>query len=551
MFGDVTAKLNGLRHVWAHYVAGVPEKIALYKPYPNSNCLHCHDDARRFVEGVAHRPVLDALYAGTTSCLTCHRSPTTWRRWTPSSSGRRDDPARVTRPRATPRASGGRRACGARPLGPARGRAPLDAGDVHPVGGGRRAAGARGRRAVPARRLAEHEEQGRGVRGVSCRRPAWLPSSDRRARAGDGDRRARRRLSGGAAHPPARPGRGRSAAGAVLAPDARRRSAATPVTRPLFPQAPARLHARRDAGRTVLRPVPRRRCRVRHPGRAPARGAMSMRARRWAARLALLLVLLERLDRARAEPARKETRGHPPGPRAPEEAARGPRAAAAPACARHRRGEARRVRRGGRKAEGNRQERGTSRTVVRARDPPAAGHDLQALPRAWGAGAGCRASCCRAIRPPITAPPSASSTGATPGRARCWPRSLAGRRTRAAPSGRRRARRTSGCSPGSRAAPGWTPPPRPRPSRRRTETDRGARDADARRPRPRRRHRRPRRAPTEAPATPARARASRGAGETAAAPTFASDGPPDLDDRVRRLPQARWAGGDDPVAVRG
>ena len=73
MFGDVTAKLNGMRHVWAHYIAGIPKKIELYKPYPNSNCLHCHEDSRRFVEGVAHRPVLDSLYAGRTSCLSCHR----------------------------------------------------------------------------------------------------------------------------------------------------------------------------------------------------------------------------------------------------------------------------------------------------------------------------------------------------------------------------------------------------------------------------------------------------------------------------------------------
>ena len=73
MFGDVKAKLNGLRHVWAHYVAGVPKKIELYQPFPNSNCLHCHDDARNFVEGVAHRPVLGALYAGSMSCLACHR----------------------------------------------------------------------------------------------------------------------------------------------------------------------------------------------------------------------------------------------------------------------------------------------------------------------------------------------------------------------------------------------------------------------------------------------------------------------------------------------
>ena len=73
MFGDVKAKMNGLRHVWAHYIAGVPKKIELYQPYPNSNCLHCHDDMRRFVEAPAHKPVLSTLYAGTTSCLSCHR----------------------------------------------------------------------------------------------------------------------------------------------------------------------------------------------------------------------------------------------------------------------------------------------------------------------------------------------------------------------------------------------------------------------------------------------------------------------------------------------
>jgi cytochrome c-type protein NapC len=71
-FGDFKAKLNGLRHVWAHYISGVPQKIALYKPYPNYNCLHCHDDSRRFVEKPAHRPILADLQSGRTSCLTCH-----------------------------------------------------------------------------------------------------------------------------------------------------------------------------------------------------------------------------------------------------------------------------------------------------------------------------------------------------------------------------------------------------------------------------------------------------------------------------------------------
>jgi cytochrome c-type protein NapC len=73
LFGDVTAKVNGLRHVWAHYVRGVPDKIALYKPYPNANCLSCHDDARRFLEKPSHHPVLEALQSGSMSCLVCHR----------------------------------------------------------------------------------------------------------------------------------------------------------------------------------------------------------------------------------------------------------------------------------------------------------------------------------------------------------------------------------------------------------------------------------------------------------------------------------------------
>jgi cytochrome c-type protein NapC len=74
LFGDARAKLNGLRHVWAHYVTGVPATLKLYAPYPNNNCLHCHDDARHFREQPAHAPVMEAVIAGTTSCLSCHRT---------------------------------------------------------------------------------------------------------------------------------------------------------------------------------------------------------------------------------------------------------------------------------------------------------------------------------------------------------------------------------------------------------------------------------------------------------------------------------------------
>jgi cytochrome c-type protein NapC len=73
MFGDIKTKLSGLEHVWVHYVGTAADPIALYQPYPNSNCLHCHEDARNFLEASGHRVILAELEAGTTSCLTCHR----------------------------------------------------------------------------------------------------------------------------------------------------------------------------------------------------------------------------------------------------------------------------------------------------------------------------------------------------------------------------------------------------------------------------------------------------------------------------------------------
>ena len=72
MFGTAKAKLNGLRHVWVHYFSRVPDEPKLYRPYPNYNCLHCHDDARPFLEQPQHVPIRAQLLDGTRSCLTCH-----------------------------------------------------------------------------------------------------------------------------------------------------------------------------------------------------------------------------------------------------------------------------------------------------------------------------------------------------------------------------------------------------------------------------------------------------------------------------------------------
>ena len=54
MFGDTSAKLRGLKHVYAYYLGKPSEPIKLYTPYNNRECLHCHLGARGFEESEAH-----------------------------------------------------------------------------------------------------------------------------------------------------------------------------------------------------------------------------------------------------------------------------------------------------------------------------------------------------------------------------------------------------------------------------------------------------------------------------------------------------------------
>lgn len=72
MFGDAKAKLRGLKHVYVYYLGTIPEKIELYEPYNNRECLHCHAGARTFEESDLHKEMRADLAANTTSCLECH-----------------------------------------------------------------------------------------------------------------------------------------------------------------------------------------------------------------------------------------------------------------------------------------------------------------------------------------------------------------------------------------------------------------------------------------------------------------------------------------------
>lgn len=81
MFGSFKAKLHGLRHVYIYYLGSPPaaDKIKLYEPYNNRECLHCHFGARSFEQGAVHNAdpdLLPAVKANKVSCISsgCHET---------------------------------------------------------------------------------------------------------------------------------------------------------------------------------------------------------------------------------------------------------------------------------------------------------------------------------------------------------------------------------------------------------------------------------------------------------------------------------------------
>ena len=77
MFGGVNAKIRGLRHVWTYLTDADKDSIALYEPYSNDNCLHCHGPSERYLKSKDHRKdknLLENLRLGKESCLSagCH-----------------------------------------------------------------------------------------------------------------------------------------------------------------------------------------------------------------------------------------------------------------------------------------------------------------------------------------------------------------------------------------------------------------------------------------------------------------------------------------------
>lgn len=82
MFGTLTTKLGGLRHVYEytfnfHYLTleeALP-KIHIRKPFPNSTCIRCHSTQNPYWNQIGdHASTLDEVRANTLSCASagCH-----------------------------------------------------------------------------------------------------------------------------------------------------------------------------------------------------------------------------------------------------------------------------------------------------------------------------------------------------------------------------------------------------------------------------------------------------------------------------------------------
>ncbi len=79
MFGAITTKMNGMKHLYYYiteYANTGPDgeggpPIHLYKPFTNATCMQCHStDAKMYVE--THGDQLDQIRSGDIACIDCH-----------------------------------------------------------------------------------------------------------------------------------------------------------------------------------------------------------------------------------------------------------------------------------------------------------------------------------------------------------------------------------------------------------------------------------------------------------------------------------------------
>jgi nitrate/TMAO reductase-like tetraheme cytochrome c subunit len=77
LFGDVQAKLAGLRHVWFYTVGGYETPLKIRGTYDNARCLFCHGPVKSYQEIAEHEKNAAEIATSAKSCIggACHVSP--------------------------------------------------------------------------------------------------------------------------------------------------------------------------------------------------------------------------------------------------------------------------------------------------------------------------------------------------------------------------------------------------------------------------------------------------------------------------------------------
>jgi len=70
--GTGKAKMNGLIHLYKFFTDTYTHPIKLYDPFSNSNCLRCHNSAKKFEENDVHISLMSEIKSNVMSCLDCH-----------------------------------------------------------------------------------------------------------------------------------------------------------------------------------------------------------------------------------------------------------------------------------------------------------------------------------------------------------------------------------------------------------------------------------------------------------------------------------------------
>jgi nitrate/TMAO reductase-like tetraheme cytochrome c subunit len=76
LFGTAEAKIHGIGEVIKYYTGTYELPLAMWKPYPNADCLKCHAESNLWlsVDAHTHEETEEDLFANLTSCMECHGS---------------------------------------------------------------------------------------------------------------------------------------------------------------------------------------------------------------------------------------------------------------------------------------------------------------------------------------------------------------------------------------------------------------------------------------------------------------------------------------------